>query len=58
MGFKYVDDFSDVFSDDMEVGLSDVEIEERRVVKIVWLEDEVVEKEEREYKLRKEVLKK
>ncbi|EAL23555.1 hypothetical protein CNBA2020 [Cryptococcus deneoformans B-3501A] len=57
-GPKYADDFSDASSDDMEAGLSDVEIEERRAAKIARLEDEAAEKEEREHKLRKEALKK
>lgn len=55
---KYADDFSDASSDDMEAGLSDVEVEERRAAKIARLEDEAAEREEREHKLRKEALKK
>lgn len=55
---KYADEFSDASSDDMEAGLSDVEVEERRAAKIARLEDEAAEREEREHKLRKEALKK
>ena len=51
---KYVDDFSDDGSSDMEAGLSDVEEEERRTAAIARREDEIAEREERERKLAKE----
>jgi protein SPT2 len=49
--------YSDSESDDMEAGLSDVEEEEARAIRIARREDELAEREERERKARKERLK-
>ena len=49
--------YSDSESDDMEAGLSDVEEEEQRAIRIARREDELAEREERERKARKERLK-
>ncbi|OCF36672.1 hypothetical protein I316_01268 [Kwoniella heveanensis BCC8398] len=54
----YADDISDDGSSDMEAGLSDVEVEERRAARIARREDEEAEREERERKLAKEKRKK
>ena len=48
--------YSDSESDDMEAGLSDVEEEEARAIRIARREDELAEREERERKARKERL--
>lgn len=48
--------YSDSESDDMEAGLSDVEEEEQRAIRIARREDELAEREERERKARKEKL--
>ncbi|WVN88269.1 uncharacterized protein L203_103471 [Cryptococcus depauperatus CBS 7841] len=56
-GPKYMDEFSDG-SSDMEAGLSDVEVEERRAARIARLEDEAAEREEREHRAKKEARKK
>ncbi|WVQ99332.1 hypothetical protein IAU59_006464 [Kwoniella sp. CBS 9459] len=55
---RYQDDISDDGSSDMEAGLSDVEVEERRAARIARREDEEAEREERERKLAKEKRKK
>lgn len=49
--------YSDSESDDMEAGLSDVEEEEARAIRIARREDELAEREEKERKARKERLK-
>jgi protein SPT2 len=43
---------------DMEAGLSDVEEEEQRALRVARREDELAEREERERKARKEKLRK
>ncbi|WVF71525.1 hypothetical protein IAT40_006332 [Kwoniella sp. CBS 6097] len=55
---RYEDDISDDGSSDMEAGLSDVEVEEKRAARIARREDEEAEREERERKLAKEKRKK
>ncbi|KAK8864365.1 hypothetical protein IAR55_001612 [Kwoniella newhampshirensis] len=57
-GYGYDDDDISDGSSDMEAGLSDVELEERRAARIARKEDEQAEREERERKARKEALKK
>ncbi|WVR06991.1 hypothetical protein IAU60_004029 [Kwoniella sp. DSM 27419] len=54
---RYVDEMSDG-SSDMEAGLSDVEVEERRAARIARKEDELAEREERLRKEAKEKRKK
>jgi protein SPT2 len=50
----YADSESDT---DMEAGLSDVEEEEMRAIRIARREDELADREERERRVRKEKLK-
>ena len=55
---RYVDEYSDDGSSDMEAGIDDVEQEERRTAAIARREDEIAEREEKERRLAKERAKK